>query len=191
MNTRQELIGLVDLDGSCADYDGAMRRDMLKIATPGEDIEWYGENVPQYLRERKKMIQDQPGWWRNLDVLPIGMALVQIMQELEYSLMVLTKGPTKRNPAAWSEKVEWCKEKLPEVPVTITADKGLVYGKVLVDDFPEYATRWLEWRPRGQVIMPKQPWTEGFQHPNVFRCGMDDLDEARRILTEIKTRTLA
>jgi hypothetical protein len=55
------------------------------------------------------------------------------------------------------------------VDITITRDKGLVYGKVLVDDWPEYINRWLEWRPRGLVIMPANEANKGYFHPQVIR----------------------
>ena len=49
------------------------------------------------------------------------------------------------------EKVQWCDRHLADFPhqITITMDKGLVYGKLLVDDWPDYVLRWLRWRKRG------------------------------------------
>jgi 5'-nucleotidase len=70
--------------------------------------------------------------------------------------------------------------------VTITMDKGLVYGKVLVDDYPEYALRWLKWRKRGLVIMPNQPWNQGFEHPQVHRYT-GDREEIQRVLARVLT----
>tara|TARA_Y100000310_G_C20512920_1_gene729762 strand:+ start:436 stop:588 length:153 start_codon:yes stop_codon:yes gene_type:complete len=49
--------------------------------------------------------------------------------------------------------------------MTITEDKGIVYGKVLVDDYPCYIKRWLENRPRGLVIMPAHSYNRDFEHP--------------------------
>jgi len=52
--------------------------------------------------------------------------------------MILTQGP-KKNPASWSGKKKWIDKNLgQDVDITITRDKGLVYGKVLVDDYPGY-----------------------------------------------------
>jgi len=36
--------------------------------------------------------------------------------------------------------------------------KSLVYGKVLVDDWPDYYLPWLGVRPRGLVTVPAHPW---------------------------------
>jgi hypothetical protein len=83
--------------------------------------------------------------------------------------MVLTQGP-RRNANAWTGKKLWIDKNLgQDVDITITRDKGLVYGKVLVDDFPEYIERWLEWRPRGLVIMPVNESNINFKHPQVIR----------------------
>ena len=45
-------------------------------------------------------------------------------------------------PTRVDREAQWCQHHLPGVPVTITMDKGLVYGKVLVDDYPPYVERW-------------------------------------------------
>jgi hypothetical protein len=55
----------------------------------------------------------------------------------------------------------------------------LVYGKVLYDDFPPYILRWLEWRPRGKVLMLDAQHNRDFTHPNVFRCTRDPIAAQR------------
>ena len=57
---------------------------------------------------------------------------------------------------------------MPLADVTVTHDKGLVYGKVLFDDYPPYIERWLEHRPRGKVLMLETPYNRSFSHPNVL-----------------------
>jgi hypothetical protein len=64
----------------------------------------------------------------------------------------------------------WCNKHLPGRQITITMDKSLTYGRVLVDDYPDYALGWLEHRPRGLVIMPKSEACKGFSHNNVTIC---------------------
>lgn len=54
-------------------------------------------------------------------------------------------------------------------------DKGLFYGTVLVDDYPEYMKRWLAWRPRGLGIVPTHPHNADFSHPNVVIYDGSDL----------------
>ena len=72
--------------------------------------------------------------------------------------------------------------------ITITQDKGLVYGKVLVDDYPVYVVRWLEWRPRGLVIMPANPSNVRFTHPNVIRYDSTNIDEVKAAIKAAKRR---
>jgi hypothetical protein len=81
----------------------------------------------------------------------------------------------------------------PDVDITITRDKGLVYGLVLVDDWPKYILRWLKWRPRGLVIMPASTSNEKFKHPQVIRYdgsreSFDQVDTAMRKVLVRKPR---
>jgi FMN phosphatase YigB (HAD superfamily) len=177
-----EPIALFDLDGTLADYDSAMRRDMRLLQSPGEP-DWgaHIEDEPEYLRERSSLIRRVPGWWENLDKHPPGFEILSVARELKFQCHVLTKGPASAS-SSWTEKLRWCQKHVPDLLVTVTQDKGLVYGKVLVDDWPPYVRRWLEWRPRGLVIMPAHPWNEGVTHPNVIRY----VD--RQSLTEVRER---
>jgi len=192
MANDNEPIALVDMDGVVADFDGAMRRGLKRLQSDeeGEMIALGpGEDDPPWLKARKRLIKAQPGWWRNLKPLPLGINLYRIMVNLGYRTVVLTKGPdTSTN--AWTEKVEWCQEHLPKSPVCIVGDKGLVYGRVLMDDYVPYIEQWLEWRPRGQVLMPAQPWNEDFEHPQVTRVSDCELDytKARGVLQAVLNR---
>lgn len=166
-----EPVFLIDLDSTLADFDGAMKLGMIPLMGPHEtippdDTVW-GEAAP-WIQARRDLVKKQPGFWRNLAPIPEGFAVLEMAKRLKFQPMVLTKGPFKTT-GAWTEKVDWCRTHIPEVPVTISEDKGLVYGRVLFDDWPAYALRWLEWRPRGQVIMLEHPWNRTFEHPNVFK----------------------
>lgn len=182
-----EPIALFDMDGTLADYDAAMVRDMRLIASPYEP-EWTREvgNEPEYIKARIDMIRARPGWWHNLEKYPPGFEILNEAKALKFQCSVLTKGP-KRAVAAWTEKATWCANHVPDLPITIAQDKGLVYGKVLVDDWPDYVTRWLEWRPRGLVIMPAHPWNNGYVHKNVIRYyGNKSLAEVRERLAAVR-----
>lgn len=63
--------------------------------------------------------------------------------------------------------------------VTVTEDKSLVYGKILVDDSPEYLLGWLEHHADGLGVVPAQPANKGFEHPKVIRYDGTNLDEVR------------
>ncbi len=173
----EDRIALIDLDGTVADYDAAMQAAMRSIQGPGEAP--YGHRYPEseepkYIEARRKMIQRQHGFWRNLKPLKLGFDIVEELRRIGFQLHVLTKGP-RTTPNAWNEKLSWCEEYLTDLSVTISGDKSLVYGRVLVDDFPPYFEPWLVNRPRGLVVCVAQPWNEPYarggpkEHPNIFR----------------------
>lgn len=186
MKAVKQPIALLDMDGTVADYEGQLTRDMELLRAPCEPpFEVWGKGELQpHIKARMDLIKSKSDWWENLPVLPLGMKIVKELQKLEYNIHVLTKGPhPKKNPVAWTPKAVWAVKNLPDIPITITMDKGLVYGRVLVDDWPEYILMWLKWRKRGQVIMPAQKWNEGFSHPNVFRYdGTNDMELNRVLL---------
>jgi 5'-nucleotidase len=176
-NQNPENIALFDLDGTLADFDGGMDAGMRKIATPdevsaGTYFPREQDNEPDYLKERRRLVKRQPGFWRDLYRLNMGMSLLQSAIETGYRISILTKAPRTNFPA-WTEKVEWAWKNLPmeehSIQICMAEDKGLVYGRMLVDDYPPYVSRWLAWRPRGLVIMPAQAWNKDFEHPQVVR----------------------
>jgi hypothetical protein len=179
MTVVDRKIALFDLDDTLVDYQGQLLRDLQSIASEYEPPIQLCSNIP-YLEARRHVITSQVGWWRKLPRLQLGWDVLDVARETGYSIAVLTKGPSRKH-AAWSEKIEWCNEHLADYidGVTITHDKGIVYGAVLVDDWPEYVTSWLEHRPRGLVIMPAHHHNVGFAHPQVVRYDGTNLDEVR------------
>lgn len=186
-----DLIALYDMDGTLFDYELQIKKDLGKIASPEEpELKFYTENTPKYLRERIDLITSQEDWWANLPKFQLGWDVLKLTKELGYRHNILTQGPRKK-PAAWSGKKKCIDKHFGEdFDITITRDKALVYGKVLVDDFPPYIERWVKWRKNGQVIMPANSGNEGFVHPQVIRYDGDNLDEVRYSLEEIKRKTL-
>jgi 5'-nucleotidase len=183
----KELIALIDMDGTVADFDGAMRRGLDLLAAPGEapQIGKDGRYVDlPYVRARRKLIRSKPGFWRSLEPYKPGFDILNVLKSLNFKCYVLTKGP-KNEPAGWMEKVEWCRFHLPDVPVIITEDKSLSYGKVLVDDWSEYYLGWLTHRPRGLVIAPAHPWNKDETHPQVIRYDGTNIDIIRERLVTL------
>jgi len=190
-NTPPKPIALFDMDGTGADFHSAMERDLKKLMGPGEEPLLTAEDEEKYphIKERRRLIKNQPEWWFNLETLPRGFRVLAMLRELGYRITVLTRGP-KGISAAWSEKVRWCQKHIPDARVTVTSDeKGRVYGRVLVDDWVPYIEPWLKRRPRGLVILPDQPWNQGFSHPQVVRHTEND-DEVRKLLIEQRERPL-
>lgn len=175
-------LALVDLDGTLADFAGAMRRDLEALRSPGEEPmqEWDDDKQPAYMKARWSMIKRQPDWWFNLEQLEGGKFLLNTLREVGYKIHILTRAPRKL-PQAWEQKVRWCMKHVPDAEVTMTPNKGMVYGKILVDDWPDYVRPWMKHRPRGIVIMPDQPWNrtdEMRSNPRIYRHypGVNDAD---------------
>ena len=183
----ENRIALFDLDGTLADYDGALRRNLELIRSPLEPELTGTFNREPHLEARRHMITSQSGWFLNLSKFQLGFDILSEVQKQGFKVVILTKGPTKKF-AAWSEKVEWCNRNLPSdiEGVTITHNKGLVYGKILVDDYPDYITSWLQSRPRGLVVMPAHDYNKDFSHPNVIRYDGSNLQEVIDRIYQIK-----
>lgn len=175
--TETDRIALIDLDGTVADYDSAMTNAMDRLRAPGEPV-WTGwvDDVPPHIKARQALIKSQPGFWRNLPRLDLGFHIVEELRHLGFTLHVLTKGP-RASKNAWTEKAEWCEAHLPDAAITVSQDKSLVYGRVLVDDFPPYFQSWLRVRPRGLVVCVAHPWNMGFSSEQVFRYDGTNREE--------------
>jgi len=130
----------------------------------------------------------EPGFWRNLAPLPLGFQLVQQLTDLDFEIHLLTKGPADHS-LGWMEKVDWCRHYLPHLPVTISEAKSLVYGSVLVDDWPPFIERWLHHFPSGFVVASAQPWNLDVETrfgPRVMRFDGSNVDVVRRGLLAAK-----
>jgi 5'-nucleotidase len=181
---------LFDMDGTLCNYDLGLLRELNKLKSPGEpEIELpIKDKAPKYLQERANLVRSCKSWWANLPKFELGFDIWDLAEELGYQRMILTQGP-KKNPNAWTGKKLWIDRNLgPDTDMTITRDKGLVYGKVLVDDFPGYVNRWLQWRPRGLVIMPANKGNEDYTHKQVIRYDGSNLAEVREAMKEAKLR---
>ncbi|MCK5017795.1 MAG: hypothetical protein KAS32_12095 [Candidatus Peribacteraceae bacterium] len=183
-------VALFDMDGTLVDYDKGMFGALKAVISDEEfknlpaDIH---NDLPDWLFRLKQLIYNQPGWWLNLERLRTGFQILDIAREIGFEIMILTKGP-RSSPNSWKEKVEWCKLHVPDAKITITEDKSLVYGKVLVDDFPDYVLPWLKHRPRGIAIMPDHSYNSGFCHNRVLRTDGNNIETVRDILQKVKDR---
>ena len=182
-------LALVDLDSTLADFDGSMRELLAPLMSPDEPPEWmessFEDGIPA-MKARRRLVKKIPGFWRNLKRYEPGFEIVEELRFLDFDLHILTKAPS-HNSDAWSEKIEWCRQHIPGVPVTISQDKSLVYGRVLVDDYPDYFMPWLNHRPRGLVIAPAHPWNDGVEHDRVYRY-VGHRQPLRELLQEVKDR---
>lgn len=187
-----EAIALFDLDGTLADFNGAMERDMRLLQAPGEaDFETIQDaDEPAYITARRRLIKRQPGWWLGLKPITLGFDIFEMAKELRFRRIILSKAPDpNKSPNAWTEKALWSAKHAPGTPITLADDKGLVYGKVLVDDWPPYVKAWLAHRPRGLVILPAQPWNLGVLEDDerVIRYDGFNREAVRRRLVAVRS----
>ncbi len=177
-------VALVDMDGTIADFDAGMREGLSPLFSPYEkgiiDLARipHGDDSPPWLRARMELVKRQPGFWRSLPRIEDGFKVLDMIVEAGFETSILTKSP-RRNHRSRAEKAEWCEEHVPDLPVTVCHDKGLVYGRVLFDDFPEFALAWLKHRPNGVVLMLDGPTNQGFEHPQAVRVMRPFDDKVR------------
>ena len=189
MPARIEDVALFDMDGTLCDFEGSLLEKLEELRSPKEP-KWDSpiRDAPEYIKRRTKMITHSEEWWANLPRFQLGWDILEIARSLDYEIMILTQGP-RRNPAAWKGKKLWIDKNLgEETDITITRNKGRVYGKVLVDDFPGYIEGWLKFRERGIVIMPASQTNEYFTHPNLIRYDGTNLEQVREALVLTKKR---
>jgi len=153
-----KLVALVDLDGTIADCSKSLRKHLKKLRGPNDDSSDEDKlEPPPYILARQRLIMSTPGFWLDLEPIPSGLQLIDLLYELNFDTHVFTKGP-KVNSNAWAEKVEWCRAYVPDVKVIIADDKSLVSAEVLVEDWLPHIVQWRRRFPSGFVIIPTQSW---------------------------------
>lgn len=176
-------VALVDLDNTVVDHQGQLDKDIHDAL--GDNM----YKVPPAVREKVGyLIKNRPGWWAALQPLPFGMSIVDVLRNIGFEIVICSKGPS-RAVWAWTEKVQWVQMHMPDAHIVLTQDKSLVYGRLLVDDWPEYIEPWLEARPRGIVLMPATKANKSFKHPRVYRLeSYEDLLAIKPVLEKVYNR---
>lgn len=155
LDREKNFTALIDLDGTIADLDKAIKAGLMELASPDE-LELYSRvgfpsRNAKHIKARRDLLMKVPGFWSSLEVIPNGLDVLNAIREVGFAPMILSKGPSTKF-LAWAEKVGWVREHFPGIPVTLTENKALSYGRVLFDDYPPYFLPWLDARPRGLVI---------------------------------------
>lgn len=179
-----DKIALFDMDGTLFDYEGRLLMELNAMRGPSEPnftLLNLHSHDDAWITRRIDTIKRVPGFWRNLDKFELGWHIHEIAVEIGFDVHILTKGPYRNTPA-WTEKVECIRKHLPDAVVHITEDKSIHYGRVLVDDWPDYVLPWLENRPRGLAVMPAHHYNAGFKHPNAIRYDGSNRDEVKKRL---------
>jgi hypothetical protein len=190
-------VGLFDLDGTLANYEKSMLTWLRLMQAPDEPFYEVHARNPAYFYQRQCVIRRQPGFWRNLEPMELGFQVLRLAEEVGFrNFHACTRGPGDC-PSAWSEKFEWVQQQkqagnLPiDMKITITEDKGTIYGRFLCDDHIPFLMRWLEHRKRGLAILvatPSRTIDPKSLHPNIFYFDGTQEDELRRKLEKAFVR---
>lgn len=191
MEIGDEVIALFDMDGVLCDYEKAMFEDLDKIRSKKEPkvVSRINDTAPQYLKNRAFLIRNSEEWWMNLPKFKLGWDVLKIAKKLGFKIVILSKSPS-RIPSAYSGKKKWIENNLGKHidVVILNRDKGIVYGRILVDDNPVFIKSWLKYRPRGLVIMPASNDNRSYGHPQVIRYDGKNLKEVREAMKKAKIR---
>lgn len=198
--THNTKIALFDMDGTLADFVKGMEVAMRPLQSTDEqwDYDNYSQDQePSYMRARRRLVKQQPGFWRELPAYEPGFTLLYMALEIGFHITVFTKVPLGQ-PQAAAEKIEWCKRHLDPIigagnyDMAQVSNKGFTYGRLLVDDWPAYIEPWLQHRPRGQVIMPAHAYNTHYKREGqVLRFATEnlgDLAAARQVMMQAFTR---
>jgi 5'-nucleotidase len=163
-------IALIDLGDTLCECTPALGAALRRLRQPGERREDEAlVPLPIYLETRRRQVMSAPNFWRDLPPRRPGMELLALLRDLGFRIHVLTKGPGDA-AHVWAEKVAWCHEHVPGVPVTVTDDKARVHGHVLVDDWLPYVEDWQRQWPDGLAIVPAHSWNAGaVEGPRLIR----------------------
>jgi 5'-nucleotidase len=188
MKESDKRIALFDMDGTLCDYSLVLKRDLEKLRCPHESRvkESFGKNIPRYMEERMNLIKSSENWWTNLPKFKLGWDILNIAKKMNFRIVILSKGP-KNNPEAYTGKKRWIEKHLGmDTDVILTPDKGLVYGRILVDDYPKFILDWLKHRPHGLAIMPANNENKNFKHPQVIRYDGKNLAKVKAAIKQAK-----
>ncbi len=180
----KDKIALFDMDGVLCDYEGMLIKDLTSLKSPYEKSikKVFGKGVPKYLKNRMSLVKSKTDWWINLPKYKLGWDILEIAKKIGFRVIILSKNPG-HNPEALTGKKKWIEKNMGEnTEVILTADKGLVYGRVLVDDYPEFLKQWLKHRPNGVAIMPVNQNNKYFTHPQVIRYNGKNLKQVKEAL---------
>jgi hypothetical protein len=188
------LIALFDMDDTLFDYLGSLRKELEKIRAPNEpEIILNFQKLPQHIKNRIGLITGYESFWSEMPKFQLGWDVFSIAEELGYSNVIATKGPAK-NPVAWSGKKKCITEHLGPFCGLVEVnnqDKNLIYGHILVDDYPDYVGPWLSVWKESWAILPAHEYNKDYKHPRAIRYDGTNLEEVRKVFQEIKDKTLA
>ena len=126
----------------------------MRRITEAARLRYEGKEWPPHLWTRIQTIYGRVDWWYNLEPLQVGHEIVETLVDRGYEIHVATSGPSA-HPRSWMEKYQWVRDFFPRADaVHVTRDKSVIAGQILVDDWPDYISKWQSYNPGGLVVVP-------------------------------------
>ena len=165
---KRQLDIIVDLDGVCADFLGAyspqglmpiynkLSKENVKI----EDFRTWDMKEAVKNHELLTYIFHSPGFFRKLQAIDgCGYALRRLIRN-GHNVYIATSGCT---PHSFTEKVEWCHEHLPFIPLShicLIHHKSQLHGDVIIDDGAHNARSFRKANPEAAAISMVWPYNK-------------------------------
>lgn len=147
----EKLIILVDMDNTICDLDGALISALSQLSqatpAPGPVVDWQALirqrshfELDSKTDELAREIMLKPGFFANLDPMEGAVGALLELEKRGYHVVLCTSAIRESehcvaDKCAWVRRhlgPRWDREKL-----TISKDKTLIRGKILIDDRPE------------------------------------------------------
>lgn len=169
---------LLDVDEVLADFSGpaalviseVLGRPWTLAEAPGDDWDMFSVLSAEEYRAVSDII-DAPGWCSEIQPLPGAHELVERLREL-CEVHIIT-GHRIYSRQWVFERSGWLERHFGFDPEGIvhTHSKHLVGGDFLLDDRPDFVTRWQERHPQGDAMLWSTPHNErlrGFDELRVY-----------------------
>lgn len=167
----RQLEIIVDLDGVCADFIGAYSQtglvptyNRLSGESVGiEDFKNWDMKGAVKNPELLTYIFHNPGFFRKLALIDGCSYALQRLMSLGHEIFIATSGCT---PHSFSEKVEWCHEHLPFIPLShicLIHHKSQLHGDVIIDDGAHNARAFRAANPKAAAISMIWPYNRQSQ----------------------------
>lgn len=105
-------------------------------------------------------ILERKGFFRNLKPIPGALEAVQKVLDKGHTVKIVTAAEF---PINYSEKVEWFKEKLPQLKkrdLYMMHEKHEIHADVLIDDGPHNAEAYRKAHPNAKILTIGYPYNE-------------------------------
>jgi len=186
----KDITILMDMDDTLCDNFGQRTRDLRKIFKNESEVipDYRSSKCPLHVQKKLRKIMSQPGWWENLPRLEDGFELYELAKKENAEIEILTRAP-RTYPLAWTEKFLWCMKNVPDVDnINLTFKKKKYPGDILIDDWPEYITSWLDYNQNRRAILPLREWNKDYTHLRAVHYNGKNIEQVAELIRDVKAR---